>query len=270
MSILSRIETGKKIGPPRAVIYSEPKAGKTTLISSIPGVVVVPLEEGQGTLDYARTPQPTDYETFIATLRELAAGGHGYKVVAIDGLTGVEELIWRKVCDESMAGDWEKFHAFGRGPRQASALWVDVCRELDAVRRKGIAIWCAAHSKTETVDDVSVGTYARMSPSIDKHALAVVTKWADLIGYIDIERKAKDLGAKDSQKKTRTTATTGVRQLIVEDTGSHMCGNRYGLDSPIDLPIDDPYGPLRAALIAAVKSPKAADESTTETNEEAA
>lgn len=270
MSILSRIETGKKIGPPRAVIYGEPKSGKTTLIASVPGGVVIPLEDGQGTLDYARTPQPTDYETLVETLRELATTDHGYKAVGIDGLSGVEELIWRKVCDESMEGSWEKFHAFGRGPRQASALWVDFCRELDAVRRKGMSIWCAAHSKTETVDDVSVGTYARMSPSIDKHALAVVTKWSDIIGYIDIERKARDLGAKDAQKKTRTTTTTGVRQLIVEDTGSHMCGNRYGLDSPIDLPLDNPYGPLRAALLAAVKTAKAVDEPTTETNEEAA
>jgi hypothetical protein len=260
MSILSQVETGKKIGPPRAVIYSEPKAGKTTLIASIPGIVVIPLEEGQGTLDYPRTPQPTDYATFIDTLRELAQGGHGFKAVGIDGLTGVEELIWRKVCDESMGGDWEKFHAYGRGPRQASALWVDVCRELDAVRRKGIAIWCAAHSKLETVEDVSVGSYARMTPSIDKHALGVVTKWSDLIGYIDLERMASTKGAKDAQKKTNTARTTGVRQLIVEDTGSHMAGNRYGLGSPIELPVDNPYGPLRAALIAAVTPKQTATE----------
>lgn len=272
MSILSQIETGRKIGPPRAVIYSEPKAGKTTLIASIPGIVVIPLEDGQGTLDYARTPQPTDYETFIETLRELAAGGHGYKAVGIDGLTGVEELIWNKVCAESMEGNWEKFHAYGRGPRQASALWVDVCRELDAVRRKGITIWCAAHAKLETIEDVSVGSHARISPSIDKHALAVIVKWADLIGYIEIERKASEKGGKDAQRKTRTAFTTGVRQLIVEDTGSHMAGNRYRLESPIELPEENPYGPLRAALRAAV-APKPAEQpaaETSNTNEEAA
>lgn len=252
MSILSQVQTGKAIGPPRAIIYSEPKAGKTTLIASIPNIVVVPLEEGQGTLDYARTPQPTDYGMLIDTLRELANEEHPYKAVGIDGLTGVEELIWDKVCDESMSGDWEKFHAYGRGPRQASALWVDVCREMDAVRRKGISIWCAAHSKLEVVDDVSAGTYSRMSPALDKHALGVVTKWSDLIGHIEIERFAQDKGAKDAQRKTRTTRSTGVRKLIVQDTGSHMAGNRYGLASPIEIPEENPYGALRAALVEAI------------------
>lgn len=258
MSILSQVETGRKIGPPRGVIYSEPKAGKTTLLASIPGVVIIPLEDGQGTLDYARTPQPTDYETLIETLRELAQTKHPYKAVGLDALTGVEELIWRKVCDESMDGDWEKFHAWGRGPRQSSSLWVDLCKELDAVRRQGISIWCAAHSKLEIVDDVSAGSYARMSPALDKHALGVVTKWSDIIGHIELERSARDLGVKKekgdmkSPRTTRTTRTTGIRRLIVEDTGSHMAGNRYGLESPIELPETNPYSALRDALRAAV------------------
>ena len=258
MSILSQVKTGKQIGPPRAVIYSEPKAGKTTLIASIPGVVVIPLEEGQGTLDYARTPQPTDFETLMATLQELADADHEFKAVGIDGLTGVEELIWSKVCTESMDGDWEKFHAYGRGARQASAHWVDFCKALDAVRRKGISIWCAAHSKLENVEDVTAGSYARISPAIDKHALGVITKWSDIIGHIEIERKTKEVSEKNALKKVKTKFTTGTRNLIVQDTGSHMAGNRYGMESPIELPEEDPYGALRAALRAAV-APKAAE-----------
>lgn len=254
MTILSQVETGRKIGPPRAVIYSEPKAGKTTLLAHIPGMLVIPLEEGQGTLDYARAPQPPDYETLVETLREVATSKHEYKAIGIDTLSGAEELIWEKVCNESMNGDWEKFHAYGRGPRQASALWVDLCRELDAVRRSGMSVWCTAHSKLEVVDDVSAGSYSRITPAIDKHALAVVTKWSDLIGHIEIERFAQDKGSKDSQRKTRTATTTGVRQLIVQDTGSHMAGNRYGLQGPIELPADNPYTALREALKAAVKA----------------
>lgn len=257
MSILSKIETGKKIGPPRAVIYGEPKSGKTTLLASIPGIVVIPLEDGQGTLDYARTPQPTDYETLVATLRELATADHPYKALGIDGLTGVEELIREKVIREDFGGSLDKFMAYHKGFQFCAKVWVEFCRELDAVRRRGISVWCAAHSKLETVDDVSAGSYSRMSPSLHKDALAVVTKWSDLIGHIDIERKATEKG--DAKRTTRTTRTTGVRNLIVEDTGSHMAGNRYGLASPIELPTDNPYGPLRAALIEATGMAKKND-----------
>lgn len=262
MSILSQIETGKKIGPPRAVIYGEPKSGKTTLIASIPGVVVIPLEDGQGTLDYARTPQPVDYETLVETLRELASADHPYKAVGIDGLTGVEELIRTKVVRDDFNGSLDKFMAYHKGFTFCSAVWVEFCKELDAVRRRGLSIWCAAHSKLETVDDVSAGSYSRMSPALHKDALSVVTKWSDIIGYIDLERKATDKGSKDAQRTTRTAYTTGQRRLIVEDTGSHMAGNRYGLESPIEIPIEKPYGPLRAALIESIK-PK-----TTETTNE--
>lgn len=256
MSILSQIETGKKIGPPRAVIYSEPKAGKTTLMASIPGVVFVPLEEGQGTLDYARTPQPTDYETLVETLRELATADHPYKAIAIDGLTGVEELIREKVIRDEFGESMDKFMAYHKGFTYCAAVWVEFCRELDNVRRRGMSVWCAAHSKAETVDDVSVGSYTRMSPHLHKDALAVISKWSDIIGHIEIERFAQEKGAKDSQRKTRTSRTTGVRQLIVQDTGSHMAGNRYGLASPIELSEENPYGALRDALRAAV-APKA-------------
>lgn len=263
MSILSRIETGRKIGPPRAVIYGSPKSGKTTLLAGIPNIVVIPLEEGQGTLDYARTPQPTDYESLVETLRELATADHPYKAVGIDGLTGVEELIQAKVIQSDFDGKLDKFMAYHKGFAFCGAVWVEFCKELDAVRRRGISIWCAAHSKLETVDDVSAGSYSRMSPQLHKDALAVVTKWSDIIGYIDLERKATDKGSKDAQRTTRTAYTTGTRRLIVEDTGSHMAGNRYGLESPIELPAENPYGPLRAALVAAVK-PAAKTETTNE------
>lgn len=253
MSILSKVETGQKIGPPRAVIYSEPKAGKTTLMASIPNVIFIPIEDGQGTLDYARTPEPTDYETLIETLRELATTKHDYKAVAIDGLTGVEELIHAKVINDDFDGSMDKFMAYHKGYTYAAKTWIEFCQELDAVRRQGISVWCAAHSKTETVDDVSVGSFARMSPAIDKHALGVITKWSDIIGHIEIERFAQDKGASDAHRKTRTARTTGVRQLIVQDTGSHMAGNRYGMGSPIELPEENPYGAVRAALIEAIK-----------------
>lgn len=252
MSILSQVKTGKQIGPPRAVIYGEPKAGKTTLLASIPNIVIVPTEDGQGTLDYARTPQPKDYETLVETLRELATTDHPYKAVGIDGLTGVEELIREKVLRDDFDGKLDKFMAYHKGFTFCAKLWVEFCQELDAVRRRGMSVWCAAHSKMETVDDVSEGSYSRMSPSLHKDALGVVTKWSDLIGFLEIERKATDRGDKDAKRKTRTTRTTGVRQLIVEDTGSHMAGNRYRLASPIEVPEDDPYGPLRAALYDAL------------------
>ena len=256
MSILSKIETGKKIGPPRAVIYSEPKAGKTTLMASIPNVVFIPLEEGQGTLDYARTPQPTDYESLIETLRELANEKHSYKAVAIDTLTGVEELIRAKVIRDDFGDSLDKFMAYHKGFTYCANEWVRFCQELDAVRRKGISIWCAAHSKTETVDDVSVGSYSRITPALHKDALAVVTKWSDIIGHIEIERWTEDKGKKDSQRKTRTTGTSGVRKLIVQDTGSHMAGNRYKMASPIELPEENPYG----AVLEEIKAGIARDE----------
>lgn len=272
MSILSKVKTGKKVGPMRAIIYSDPKAGKTTLIADVPNVVVIPLEEGQGLLEYASTPQPHDFDTFMETLRELGTDEHPYKAVGIDGLTGVEQLIWNLVCEKSFKGDWEQFHNFARGPRLASALWVDVFQALDAIRRRGIAIWCAAHAKNETIEDVTIGNHTRVSPAIDKHALAVAVRWADLIGYIDSEKMQVDVGNEKTKKLTRTAHATGVRRLVVEDTGRHMAGNRYGLGSPIDLPEAAPYSKLRAALIASLnpQKPEATETDVPAQGEEAA
>ena len=83
--------------------------------------------------------------------------------------------------------------------------------------------------------------------------LDYAAKWSDIIGHLEIERFAADKGSKDSQRKTRTSQTTGIRQLIVQDTGSHMAGNRYGMASPIELPEANPYSAVRAALLEAIK-----------------
>ncbi len=254
MGILNQVITGRCIGPPRVVLYSEPKAGKTTLMASIPDLVMIPLEDGQGTLDYARVPQQTSWEMLIGTLQELRDTEHPYKAVGIDCLSGVEEMLWTKICAEVYDDSWEKFHNYAKGPRHCAAYWVDLCLLFDEIRRKGVSIWCAAHAKLETVDDVQVGAYTRITPAIDKHGMKVLQAWADIIGHIQIERYQSEKGAKGKEnKKTNTARSTNVRQLIVEDTGSHMAGNRFGLASPIEIPLDNPYGTLREALVSAIK-----------------
>lgn len=274
MSILSQVQTGKKIGPPRAVIYGEPKAGKTTLLADIPGIVVVPTEDGQGTLDYATTPQPDDYETLIDTLVELASADHPYRAVGIDGLSGVEELIREYVVRTEFEGKLEKFMAYHKGYTHTAAVWVEFCRHLDAIRRWGISIWCTAHSKLATIDDVSTGSYSRMTPSLHEKSLEVVAKWADIIGFLEIERFGAERSVAKGSKATLTSQSTGVRRLVVEDTGSHMAGNRYRLGSPIPVPLEHPYGPLRAALFEATglgkKKAEEAPAANTTTNEEEA
>ncbi len=254
MGILSQVTTGRRIGPPRVVLYSEPKAGKTTLMASIPDLVMIPLEDGQGTLDYAQTPQPTSWEMLIDTLNELRDTEHEYKAVGIDCLSGVEEMLWKKICREVYDDNWEKFHNYAKGPRHCAAYWVELCLLLDEVRRKGISIWCASHAKLETVDDVQVGAYSRITPAIEKNGMKVLQAWADVIGHLEIEHFKSEKGAKGKETpKTNTARSTGIRRLIVEDTGSHMAGNRYGLASPIEIPLDNPYGVLREALVAAIK-----------------
>lgn len=86
-------ERGKieRINPKRMIIYSKPKAGKTSLVSELDSCLLVDLEKGSGFVSAMKVEVNT-----IAELRELGTAikeaGHPYKRVAIDTATALEDL----------------------------------------------------------------------------------------------------------------------------------------------------------------------------------
>ena len=107
------------------------------------------------------------------------------------------------------------------------------------------------HNRRKTVQDPIIGPHDRMEPKLHDRANALLYEWADVVGYLDIERTQIDReGA--SGRKTTTAASTGQRFLYLEDRGSFKAKNRYSLPPVIEIPKDNPYDPLRNAIFEAI------------------
>ena len=228
------------------VIHGHAGSGKTTFAFSRPGVVGIPIEQGLGVLTADLFPQPRSFDEIMEMLRELASGEHDYTGVVIDAVDGAQELIAKAVCDEHGKRSLADF-GFGKGNVYADEKWAQLLRACDFLsKQKQITPILISHSAAVHYDDPVAGTHVRWEPNLGKRQTPVVTAWADIVGFLDREKAAVDRGV--DGRTVRTTVATGVRRMFLDDTGSCVAKNRYGLRSELEVPLHNGWAALEALI----------------------
>lgn len=255
MSMLSRVQTTVPLSPPRLVIHSLGGVGKTKFGYSIPGRVFVPAEEGFGDIrDVPHFPKPQDYGDVMAIIEDLLKGQHEFRACVFDTMDHIEPLIWAEVCRVKSEPRKPITHiegfGYGKGYLYADPLWTELFQGLDAIRReRGMTVCVLCHNEIKTIDDPVIGPYDRIEPKLHKRANALMYDWADVVGYLSIEKTA--LEREGAKGRTITTAqVTGRRILELEDRGGFKAKNRYGLPPKITIPEAAPYDALRTEIVA--------------------
>jgi hypothetical protein len=249
MSMLARVQAKPSLKPPRIVIHGKGGVGKTTFGASTRRPVVLPLEDGLGTLEIPVLPKPIAYSDVMQVLEELLKLDHEYGTLVIDTIDHFEPLVWAEVCQKHSEGrkKYESVEDFGygKGYIYADPLWTEFFRGLDALRReRNMMIVVLCHNETKTVDDPHIGPYDRITPKLHKRANALLHEWADIVGYLDIEKSVTEKeGSKG--RKVVTATTTGRRMLYLEDRGGFVAKNRYSLPAQIQIPEVEPFSALR-------------------------
>ncbi len=265
MSLLQQVTNEPTPKPPRVLIYSQGGVGKTTFAAGIPGVLVIPVEDGEGNLSYPRLPRPQSYDDVKNAIVELLQTEHSYRALVLDTADRFEPLVHRKVCDDRGKPTIEDF-GYGKGYTFADPLWLELFRGFDALRaQKGMSIVVLAQSEIKTIEDPVIGAYDKVITKLHKRADALLYEWCDVCGYAQIERAAS---TKENARgrEVATSSTTGRRILSLEDTGAFKAKNRYGLPPRMDLS----WGALRDAIAESFENTNT-NENTTEndTNEAA-
>ena len=146
--MLSSIQSGVTIAPPRCLIYGPPGVGKTTFAAG-PGdkCIFVPTEEGADVVGVDRFPLAQSVADVMSNLDDLINDKHDYKVVTIDSLDWYENLTWAAVCEEHKLGSIEDM-GYGKGYVAALAHHRAILGKLTILRRdKGMACVLLAHSQ---------------------------------------------------------------------------------------------------------------------------
>jgi len=254
-ALLSQVSATPAQLPPRIVVHGKGGSGKSTLGASLTNPIFLPAEEGLGVLKVAALPRPESYIDVMNAIGELANEKHDYRSLVVDTIDHVEPLVWAHTCQEKAGTknytNIEDF-GYGKGYTFANPYWISFFRALDQLRRQGMTVCVLCHNEVKTISDPVLAPYDTVQPKLHKHANALLYEWADVVGFLEVKRAALEKEGARGRKVTTTTKMGGARVLHLEDTGGFEAKNRYGLPIEIDVPKDDPFGPLRGALMTAM------------------
>jgi hypothetical protein len=226
---IADIRRGKRLRPPRILVYGGPKIGKSTFAAGAPNAIFVPCEEGTDALDVASFPLITSYSEYQDAIRILATEDHDFGAVVLDSADWLEPLIWQHVAKAHGVSSIESVGGgYGKGYTEAAATWTDVLAGLSHLRdERGMIPIIICHEQIVKVTPPDGESYDLAGLKLHRRAGALIEEWADVIGYAREKRVlvAEDLGFGKSSKKAKSMG----RELICGKTPAYVSGNRYGV-----------------------------------------
>lgn len=265
---LSSIASGRKLKPPKIVLYGVGGMGKTTFAASAPSPIFLMTEEGQGALDIARfEPRPGDslirsWQELLDCVEALRSEDHDYRTVVIDTLDFAEPLLHEKVCETHGKKSIADF-GFGHGWTYSLDEARILLAALDSLRdEKGMIILLLAHCEVKRADQPDQTSYDRWKLRLQDKLAAVVHDWSDALLFVNYRNHVikEDAGF----GKTRARAVGhGERVIYTEARPAWQAKNRYGLPPELIMPPveERPWMVLQNAIASAHSAQVASPES---------
>lgn len=224
------ITTKKTPLPPRIFLYGPGGIGKTTLASKLPGVLLIPVEDGSDALDVARTQQPRTWAELLGILNDIfSTADFPYRSVAIDSLTACEALAGKAVAERNGAVSFEGVSY--KGASEVVAEMRKMKDKLDEIRLvKGCAVVVIGHLAVLKYNDPRSSGYDRFAPRLHKDVLPMWAEWSDALLCANYKVYTNET------KSGKTLASgEGERMFFCTERPTHLAKNRYSL--PDEMPM---------------------------------
>jgi hypothetical protein len=245
---LSSISRTKRLRAPKIVIAGPGKIGKTTFSAAAPGAVGILTEDGADAVDAQAFPIAQSLGDVYQAISTLLQEPHDFHTVFLDSLDWLEPLVHAHVCE---ANKWDNIEkpGYGKGYVAAAEEWRTLLQGFEALRaRRNMGVILIAHDRIKRFESPLHDGFDQYVLKLHDRAAALVTEWADVIGWANYEIKTIDFDAGYGQKEVKAR-TTGKRVLHVEPHPAHMGGNRFGLKN---MPLS--WEAFSAALSAATST----------------
>jgi hypothetical protein len=176
-----------QVNPKRLIIYSKPKAGKTTAFSMLEDNLILDLESGSGYVDALKVDIP-DLKTLLDTGKAIKDAGKPYKYVTVDTVTALEGMIMPlaiKLYKATPMGKNYDGTDVTTLPNGAGYLYIRQAffQVLDFIDTLADTVILSGHIKDKVVDDKGDMV---MSANIDLTGKikSLICANADAIGYL--------------------------------------------------------------------------------------
>lgn len=250
---LASITRGPIITPPRLIIYGPHGVGKTTFLSEAPSPILLPTEDGQGTLDIASFPVAKTYADVCEAIGTLLQDQHEFQTFGLDSLDWLEPIIWAETCRRNNWSDIEQ-PGYGKGFTAAVDVWKEFFAGLVALREaKGMQVILTAHTEIKVFNDPSNDPYDRYGIKLQKRASEVCQEWADAVLFANFKSYVQKSTKGSFKQVVSRGVSLGERVLYTEERASHLAKNRYGMPAEIAMPKGAAYSTLASHLFPTAK-----------------
>lgn len=223
MSLLSTIQRGRTVKPPRLVVYGMEGIGKSTFAASFPASVFIQTEDGLGQIDCARFPLAKKTSDVVDQLTALLKEKNDFQTVVVDSLDWLERLIWDDVCEAAKVDSIEKI-GYGKGYVNALTVWREILDLLSALHESNKIILLLAHAIAEDYTDPEVAGLKRFTPRLHKTARSLIAEYVDAV-FLATRKFGAAKGDLDNPRIVRTDASP-----------YQVAKSRYSI--PSELPLD--------------------------------
>lgn len=231
---------GRVFEAPKIMVYGIDGVGKSTFCAQAPNPIFLQagLDKGLEQIGPARFPVCESYDDFVLKLQRIALEKHDFNTLAIDNLSAIEALIYKRVC---LANKWPTitYPGFDRGEKLATKEWLEILDLLNKCHSRGMAILLVAHARREKLGDPE-------NPSIEQYAPALHTKtsgeffrkWVDATLFITRRMSFRTEGQGLGEKKIGVAigADGGDRVIRTTWTPGSVAKNRYDMPAEIPFP----------------------------------
>lgn len=179
--------------PKTLVLFSKPKIGKTTLLSSLDDCLLLDLEEGSDFLSAVKLKANT-YSGLMNIVKEINKAGNPYKYIAVDTITALEEIVIpyaEYLYQQSPGGvnwftkDKPKYKSILNLPNGSGYFWgrLGFTSAITALHSAAHTLILMGHVK-DIVLDKNGSDFTAMDLDLTGKLKRIMTSSADAIGYI--------------------------------------------------------------------------------------
>lgn len=247
MYSFDNISTGKVVKPKICILYSMPGLGKSTELSKLDDVFILPVEEGTNDLDVPRLnfaqqgEQPrykaNSFDEVIAGLSLCANPEFPFKKVGIDSLSQIEVLIHKRVCEDKQVSQLEEID-YGKGYKLAMKYWLQFFEAIEYLRNQsGLYVVMTAHSTVDKFNDPKGEPYDFFSPQLRKEPMEYLIKNVDAIFFVNQKRASRKIDVGFGRKEEKAI-DTGQIEMLTKRNVTHVAKNRANPSLPESLPFD--------------------------------
>lgn len=238
----AKVVSQAKVSSPRVLVYAPPGTGKTTLVASVPKVLILDWDRGADQTSAHRITGPSTWTESLQLVRDISSDPSGYRALAIDTVDPLEEMCARHVCEAAKKPTIADF-GFGAGYEALAAEWRQLLLALDACRGRGMTIVLLGHSTVRQVQDPQLGQYDSYLPQLQKKTWAITSRWCDVVAFANFDAARVE--------DERRAIVTGERVLYTTRGSGFEAKNRYGLPAKMKLSWEALDAGIRAGQVSA-------------------